>query len=196
MSIIVTYDDTKKTGDVRYLDGYADSAGKIKVDGTENLLLQLAIDRAAANTARVSILQMQMQDQSDRINTENWILKKLLNNQPGDPAKQGITLDGVNLTSDEVTFLGTAQDSGGAAISSYFDPAPTAGTAPKLKAGKSFNDLMTAMKSALNQDSNLNQQTMINYQSMINQRNQMTEWVANLITLLASTASATTNNLR
>jgi hypothetical protein len=194
MGIIVHFDDRTRTGTVEYKDGY-DSTGKNKVEGTENLLLQLAIDRAAANTARVSILQTQLQDQSDRINTENWILKKLLNNQPGDPAKQGITLDGVSLTADEVTFLGTAQDSGGATISSYFDTL-AAGSAPKLKAGKSFNDLMTAMKSALNQDSNLNQQTMINYQSMINQRNQMTEWVANLITLLASTASATTNNLR
>src|SRR4051794_22466778 len=194
MAITVTFDDATRTGTVNYRDG-VDNNG-VAVTGTENLLLQLAIDRASANTARVSLMQVQLQDQSDKINTENSIMKKLLDHQPTDPSRtDSQSLTGVSFSADEVTLLQNLQDQNGSAISSYFSSLSAGGT-PKLASGKSFNDVMTAMKSALNADTNLNQQTMINYQSLINQRDQMTEWVASLIMLLASTASATTNNLR
>lgn len=201
MSVSVTYDDTTRTGTVTIRDG-VDSSGKA-VTGTENLLLQLAIDRASANTARVSIMQTQLQDQSDRINAENWILTKLLNATTSDPAKDAGSFSllappgGQYFTADEQTLLGQLKDDRGATLLSYFNPQSIANTQNlTLASGKSMNDLQAALKSQLNQATNLNQQTMINYQSLINQRNQMSEWVANLITLLASAAAATTQNLR
>ena len=60
----------------------------------------------------------------------------------------------------------------------------------------SFNDLMAGFKSALNQATNQNQQAIINYQSLINQRDQMVEWVANLITVLGSAAAQVAASLR
>jgi hypothetical protein len=191
MSISVVFDDKTRTGTVRISDGL-DSAGN-HVTGMENLLLQLAIDRASANTARVNLMQIQLQDQNDRIAQLNQLMSKLLNAQPSDPAKDGATITLDNL-GDLRTLLDSIKDSSGAKLTSYFATINPSNAI--LASGKSFNDVMTTLKSELNQATNLNQQTMINYQSLINQRNQMTEWVANLMNLLASTISQTTNNLR
>lgn len=185
MSISV---DTK-TGTVTIRDGF-DSAGNA-VTGTENLLLQLALDRASANTARVSILQSQLREQTDHIDVVNGAMTKLLNSPPTDSALNGSSVS-VNFSADELSMLAKAKDSSGVAISSYY----TGNNPIKLNSNKNYNDLMNALKSELNQSTNLNQQSMINYQSLINQRNQMTEWTANLITLLATSASQTVANLR
>jgi len=178
------------TGVVTIVDG-KDSQGNV-VTGTENLLLQLAIDRASANTARVSILQAQLRQQTDHINDVNAVIGKLLNAAPGDPSKNGAQIT-ISFSSDDLATLGRIKDSTGAALLSYF---ASTGNPATLASNKSYNDVMTAIKSELNQATNQNQQAMVNYQSLINQRNQMAEWVGNLMQLLASTASATTNNFR
>jgi hypothetical protein len=77
-------------------------------------------------------------------------------------------------------------------LDSYFSNLDTGA----LANGKSFNDLMTALKNEINQLTNQNQQEMIKYQSLINQRNQMTEWVASIMTMLATQTAQTITNLR
>jgi hypothetical protein len=186
---MITVNET--TGTVTIVD-FKDSHGNAVEGGWENLLLQLAIDRASANTARVSLLQLQLRAQTDHIVDVNAVISKLLNAAPGDPSKNGEQLT-ISLSAADLNTLNKIKDSEGFFLSSYFE---STGNPAKLAATKSYNDLMTAIKSELNQATNQNQQSMVNYQSLINQRNQMAEWVGNLITLLASTASATTNNFR
>jgi hypothetical protein len=160
------------------------------ITGTENALLQAAIDRAAANTARVSLLQNQLREQNDQIAGINGALTKLLNNPPSNPTANGIALPGIVLSDFERTAL--QRINGGNIVKDFLDSVSPL----DLAANKSFNDLVTEIKSALNQATSQNQQAVINYQSLINQRNQMVEWTANLINLLLTAASQTAANLR
>jgi len=201
MSVTVNYDDATRTGTVTINPGL--DGNNQRIEGWENLLLQMGIDRAAANTARVSIMQTQLLDQDDRINLLNGVLAKLLgakvtkNGSQVDASTEGpASLSNFTaLTSDEAALLNSLKDSSGNLLSTYLTGI-SAGAVPGLATGKSLNDVMSVLKSELNQATNLNQQTMINYQSLINQRDQMTEYVGNLITLLASAVSGTIQNLR
>jgi hypothetical protein len=175
-------------GTVTIVDGI-DGQGNA-VLGTENLLLQLALDRAAANTARVSLMQADLQAQNDKIKEINAVITRLLGST-ADPALNGASLN-VSFTAAEVATLGLLKDANGQSLSSYLAAAAPA----RMASGKSLSDLMTGVKSELNQATSQNQQAVIQYQSLINQRNQMTEWVANLITVLATAASQTAANLR
>src|SRR3954471_17240733 len=173
---MITVDANAKT--VTYNDG-VDNAGR-PITGMEALLLQLAIDRAAAGTARVSLLQADLRAQTDHIDEVNRLMTLMLNKQPSDPAKEGASII-VDNVGDFRTMLTNAHDQSGATLLSYFEQVNPSSV--KLASGKSFNDFMTALKSELNQATNQNQQAMINYQSLINQRNQMTEWVGSLVNL-------------
>src|SRR5262249_33594166 len=146
MSISVTFDDATRTGTVTINDGGNDLNGN-PITGTENLLIQAAIDRAAANTARVELMQVTLQDQDDKIAILNGLMSKLLNAPPTDPAKDGATVtfaSGASLSQDEYNFLTSPNslDQSGQALSTYFSGGvPGVGsTRFTLASGKSYND--------------------------------------------------------
>jgi len=178
------------------IDPLKDQNGNVLV-GFQALLLQAAIDRAAKNTIRVELLQTQLQAQNDQIHFANDLMARLLNSTPTDPAKnQGATIaiSPPLSAKDKEIIRATAVKPPENTLDKYFkslDANPL-----ELVNGKSFNDVTTAMKNEVNRLTNQNQQEMINYQSMINQRNQMLEWVASLITMMATQTSSTIANLR
>jgi hypothetical protein len=184
------------SGKVTILDGLDDN--RVQITGWQNLLLQLAIDRAAKNTVQVEVQQVRMQLEADKLYYANDLFERFLAKQPTDPGKnQGATI-AMSFTSKDKDILKELPEPSPPGVEPTLDTyfVNLSSNPLTLKDGKSFNDVMTAMKSGVNRLTNQNQQDMISYQSMLNQRNQMTEWVANLMTEIATQTAQVIANLR